>query len=602
MAEGRDEVKKDLEKMERAEPAQVNGYTSLEITAEGVFLTVLPPSKGGKLVELDDVVEELGNRGVETFDFDTVKNAVYLSSGDRVKIAEPLAEPQVDGQVSVEIAEDKMRAYLTVFPPQYNGRALELVDCMAALEKAGVVAGIDEDEVKEALLTENGKPVLVAQGTPPQDGEDAILGFKFERQHKVAPSEEKDGQVDYRDLDLIENVVISQVLLIKTPATPGSVGHTVTGGEVEPKAGEDVAMPTGKNVEGSEDGLTMTSVINGHVKWVGNRVVVEPIFEVDEVNMSTGNIVFLGDVIVKRDVLDNFTVKAGGGIIVHGSVGRSVLEATEDVEVRKGIIGKRGVSEGIDHIVTPPARTASRGRGANLSVGTGAADRATILDGYRGSSGSIRIEGLVKADENIRADFVENANIRAGNNIEVTDSIVNSHLDAGRQVIVKGSNGLIVGGRVRAGEEIMARTLGSEIGVPTQVEAGVNPQLTERIEGLEQEIEDDEAELNDMDQRVRLFLDRKKRGELDEEKERELKSMLDNKKRTQTKISNIKEELTALNSQFSLFKGGKIRVSGRVYPGVTITIRNGTMEVVDTFSFATFFNEGGFIKMIPYDR
>ena len=96
---------------------------------------------------------------------------------------------------------------------------------------------------------------------------------------------------------------------------------------MEAKNGKDIAIPLGKNVKLDSDGLTVLAAVNGQVLLVNDKITVEPLMELDSVNIKTGNITFLGTVIVKGNVEDGFDVHASGNIEVHGSVGSSKLES-----------------------------------------------------------------------------------------------------------------------------------------------------------------------------------------------------------------------------------------------------------------------------------
>ena len=561
-AEEKDEIDEMLDDLEGITGSEedIDGYSKIDVSDNKVFLTVFPPSGGGKLVELDEVMELIRSRNLEgvEVELEAVKKTVYLSSGQQSKIAE-YQGPSHEKGVEIEIAKDRMRAYLTVHQDISGEVQADFDDCLKALNEAGVVAGIIEDAIRKILEARDyNKPVAVAEATLPTDGVNAQINFKFDKTKSIDLEEDDKGRVDFRDLDLIENVVMGQVLGFKILPTEGEPGQRVTGEVIPNKRGKDIAMPVGKNVELSEDATTMVASINGHVKWTGTKVMVEEVFETKEVNLSTGNIVFLGSVVVKGDVNDNFTVKATADIHVYGSVGRAILEADGNIIVRKGILGKKD------------------------TVG--------------------EIEGMVKAGGNVYAQFVENANIEAGGDVEVRDAVLHSTVDAEGKVIVGGAKGLIVGGQVRAAEEVTAKTLGSELGVGTDIAAGVNPKILERLAQLRDGRGETEKKLEAVDLNTKKLLDWKKRmRKLPPDKEEILKKLLLSQKKLIEQLSNSDEEIAALSSQLNLFKEGKVRVTGKAYPGVKIMIRNASLIVADVYQFVVFFNEAGDVRILPYE-
>jgi len=76
-------------------------------------------------------------------------------------------------------------------------------------------------------------------------------------------------------------------------------------------------LPKGKNVEISEDGQSLIAGIDGQVNYIDGKVSVFANYEVPaDVDNSTGNISFVGNVIIRGNVLSGFTVEAGGSVEV----------------------------------------------------------------------------------------------------------------------------------------------------------------------------------------------------------------------------------------------------------------------------------------------
>ena len=69
------------------------------------------------------------------------------------------------------------------------------------------------------------------------------------------------------------------------------------------------------------------------------KISVIPVIEVNgDVDLSTGNIEFVGNVIVRGSVQTGFFVKAGGDVEITGTVSGGIVEG-KDVVIRMGIIG-----------------------------------------------------------------------------------------------------------------------------------------------------------------------------------------------------------------------------------------------------------------------
>ena len=70
---------------------------------------------------------------------------------------------------------------------------------------------------------------------------------------------EKNGRVDFRELNLVENVEAGQILATKKPPEEGVAGRTVTGKSLPAKPGKNTQIEIGKNVKLSDDGMSAMS-------------------------------------------------------------------------------------------------------------------------------------------------------------------------------------------------------------------------------------------------------------------------------------------------------------------------------------------------------
>ncbi len=532
----------------------VNGVAKVIIRKSGVFLKVTPPKNNGKPASLDDVQLALASRNIKNYRVNEIKNITKDSTGEEVRIADWHPNPDYDSKASLEISPDQMKAYLTVTAPILTGRLLEADEILDLLKVEGVVYGIMDDKIQSVFEKELfNVPVLVAEGKSPQQGTNAKNEFKFSIDHSDFKFEEDEsGKVDYKTLDLVQNVVAGQVLAVKTPATLGIPGRTITNNRIDAKNGEDVSFEAGKNTILSENGLEIIAQIAGRAVLLAGVISVDPIYEIKgDVDLNTGNIIFLGTVVIKGSILDGFSVKAAGNIEVRGNIGKAEVESDNEIIVGQGILGKNA--------------------------------------------------GLIKAGTNLYAKFIENANISAGNDVIVKEEVLHSFVDAGNRVICHGKKGWVVGGRVRAGFEISAKSLGSTAYSDTYLEAGIDPKYKEKLLRLEEEREMNETQLNKIISNIATLQRAKEAGNLSEEKEIMLTRMERAKKEFELQYSEIQEDIAELQHYLdNLDNKGKISGKLNVFPGVDLTIKNANFVVKNDFKGVTFVNENNFIKPVPY--
>jgi len=244
-----------------------HGKSSIRVTKTGVWLKVTPPKGDGKKVDVNDVTTTLYSMRLNSADMAKVEKEVKKASGKPVKIGEWVPNPEFDSTMSVEITEDEMKAVVHFSPPRFSGRHMDMDDILDSLKANGVVTGINEEKIAEYLENMNySQPLIAAEGVRPRHGRDAYIDYKVRiDKTDVTFEEDEKGQVNFRDLDLLENVVVGQVLAVKVPAEEGVPGRTVTNRIIPARSGKDTQIKHGKGTILSEDGTELTAEINGRI-------------------------------------------------------------------------------------------------------------------------------------------------------------------------------------------------------------------------------------------------------------------------------------------------------------------------------------------------
>lgn len=527
----------------------VDGHFKLEVRGYDIFLIVHPPLGNGKRVEVDDVVEALSQWHDAAVDINLISQVTNQANETEVRVGEIQTYPKIN-RVLIEVTHDEMKAYLTI------NQEVDVREVEWELRRNNVFHGINKEMINYLIeKKEFGKPVLIAQATPPIIGEDAKLEYKFNISPEIHLKEKEDGKVDFRELGLINIVSAGQVLVVKKPATLGISGMTVTGKDIYVKNGLDIPLPVGKNTQISEDGLKLLAKIDGQVVFSHNKVNVESVFEIrGDVDYSVGNVDFPGSVIISGSILDGFKVKSGGNIEVGGCIEKAYVYAEGNIIVGGGIIG--------------------------------------------------RDEGEVKSFKNIYANFIEHGNVEAGEDVIVNESIRHSKIDAKKRVIVQGRIGTITGGKIRAGEEINAKVIGSVSGTLTIVESGSLPLLRDEVQKLKEELVSDEEKFKGVEEGIKylLSLKEKMRDNFPEDKEKLLLQHIQAKNTLKEKLYTMSMALPLLEAEIHQVKEGRICAYKVVYPGVKISIRAVQMEIETEYRFVTFTALANTIKIAPYEE
>lgn len=537
------------------EPANADGSFTVRVTKTGTWLTVNPPKGAGKDIVLTDVTSKLYALRISVSDMKPIDKEVKNPSSKPVRIGGWIPNPEYDGTMRVEVASDEMKAFVHFVPPRFAGRHMELDDVIEALKGAGVVAGVNEKRIVQYLDSMNyTQPLLAAEGTAARYGRDAYLDYKVRISSQIDFSQ-FEGKIDFKALNLIENVVVGQLLAVKVPPDKGIQGRTVLNRVIPTRMGKDISVPHGEGTILSENGLELTAEKNGQVVMKANKICVEEILVIKgDVDNTTGNIVMLGSVLITGSVLDNFTVKASGNIDVNGTVQKSFLEAEGDIIIRQGVNGR---------------------------------DEAKIET----TGGSVFTK------------MVHSARIIAEKNVIVSEEILHSHVDAGKMVFCNGKRAQIVGGIIRAGEEVNARMIGAESYIKTELHVGMNPKVLQQLSDLQGLLDRTKEEKAAIDKDVSTLSNRKRTGQLPKDQDEKLTMLVSRKEKLEKREGEVAMELEELNAYLGMLEhNGKVCVEKTLYPGVEINMKDQKYKVGDQYTNAKIFLEGGDWKFGVYER
>ncbi|MBU1782838.1 DUF342 domain-containing protein, partial [bacterium] len=173
----------------------LDGYFKITTSSQGAFLTVYSPVGEGEKVNVESILLHIKERGLTDIDLDIVEQAVEESAGLPVKVGE-IQEEKKQGCLIVEIMEDEMSAYLTIAPPP-QGVLFKVIpeEIKNLLKEQGVTHGYEEEVIEDICRDpkrELHRAILVAKGTSPVKGNDAIIDYRFDATRDKVHFTEKD--------------------------------------------------------------------------------------------------------------------------------------------------------------------------------------------------------------------------------------------------------------------------------------------------------------------------------------------------------------------------------------------------------------------------
>lgn len=460
-----------------------------------------------------------------------------------------------DGEVQLTIAPDNMTVEARIIPPEPGGQPVTVEHVLAALAAHRVTYGIDHEAIARLVeMAEKGHPqvragVVVAEGRRPVDGQDgAIIHHPLLQTPSGYPRLTEDGRADFFNLNMVRNVAKDTELARRQPPTEGEPGCDVFGRTIKPRPGRDVRLLAGQGTRLSPDKQAVIAQVEGHASIsAGGEVTVSPVYVVPgDVGYATGNIDFVGTVIVRGDVTQGFTVKAGQNVEVHGGIMGGSVEADGDLLVRYGIVG--------------------------------------------GGRSQIKVRGKV------RCRFIESAEVEAGGDVMVADSILGSRV-SGERVIVTSGRSSIVGGRIRALREISAQILGSPSGTATELQVGVPPAVRAELEQIRERL----AQVEERFGYAGRGTGYPEPPAADRNRARPSAQFVERSKRlTAAEREQLSARAAALQTQFAPVPGACVKAFTAVYPGVRITIGAERHTVVDESTNSCFvIGDDGSVVLVP---
>jgi uncharacterized protein len=450
--------------------------------------------------------------------------------------------------VTITLSDDKLTAFLQFSnaDEQFN---CTVSDLEQVLKSYYIQYGIDYEMLSRIARNPMEyffKKTVIAAGEAPTDGEDGYIKFLFEQKKEESrPVELEDGTVDYREVQRLANVRKGQLIAERVPAREGKAGKAVTGETLFGRKGKEARMKIGKNVVVDQEQLAMYAAIDGIVvKTDRDKINVFPIYEVNgDVDYNIGNIDFVGTVVIRGNVLNGFRIKAEGDIRVIGGVEGAELEAGGSIEIQAGVLGHN--------------------------------------------------KGLIKAGKNVKSSFIQDANVQAGEDIIVSQSIMHSNIRAGRNVICNGPKGLIVGGLIQAGEKVTARTIGNTMSTATAIEVGVLPELRNELTELRLQLKSLMENAGKTDKALQLLDQMAAAGQLNQEKMAMRIKLGHTKKQTLEELNIAKERILEIEKSLEDTEKARVEIISTIYSGAKIVIGRYTRFIKDPVNRSVFkFSEG----------
>ena len=446
----------------------------------------------------------------------------------------------VNGEIVVTVTHDFSSAFITLYAPQNGGKEICFDDVMKALSAKAVSYNIKTDLIREMVDKKvYDREYKIAEADEAINGEDGSVTYHYSTENTSAPKEDEKGFVDYKDLGFIRVIHKGEVIAEIMPPTNGIDGTDVRGVVSKALPGKPANFKVGSGTYLSDNGLTILASHDGNICYRDGAFCVDTTVTIPaDVDASVGNIDFIGDVIVKGEVMEGYSIKSGRDIIVNGNVTNAALQAERNIVVKKGVINSK-----------------------------------------------------LSALGDISCQFTEYTDIHAEGNVTAQDFVI-CNVFCGGNLTAKALNG---GKYTVIGNTEVRSSLGTKNYAPTEVIAGNNAMLNAEMNGLIKKISECDSKLDRCVQIID-FLNEKRRElkSLPEDKEELLGTMVRTKISCQVEKKNAQKRISEIEQELSETQFKYVSCRGTVYPGVRVTINNATTKFdTETTHVKIFLNDQG---------
>lgn len=440
-----------------------------------------------------------------------------------------------DAEIFLRVDTAQMFVLLCAFPPHRNGAEMSVDQIHDILKTNGIVFGIDEQAIEDAVIQKSYfRFIKIASGVPVKHGKHGKALEFFLRKPIIDLKPDEHGRVDYKNLNLYQTITKDEVICEYLPPEPGQDGTSVYGKVIKAREGKPAMTMMGENTYVTEDRRQLKASIPGRIYFYNSSFNIQSCLEIHgNIDNSTGNLSFPGDVIIYGDVMSGFEIKAHGNITVHGMVEAATIYSDSDIILTSGINGD-------DH-------------------------------------------GLLVAKGNIISKFIQNCTVRAEESVH-SDSLIWSQVYCNGSVCVDTGKGAVIGGSIVARNEVNAITLGNQRSQKLSIRLGLTADMVTKKNMLTDQNNKLKSTLESMEKNVAFLNSLPK---LNKTQEAVLQALLSQIPLYQENIGHNEEDYAKLHNEMTDFSHCAVKFK-TCNPPLTIQIGATTNVINEVYDYGKF--------------
>ena len=230
------------------------------------------------------------------------------------------------------------------FPPLFT-----IDEIKSALSVANISYGIIKENFDQCVKSEGADKVLIAKGIPTINGENDRVEMKInaDAENKHLMQDEK-GNVDFKSIGFVDEVRPGDIIAVIHKGGEGQDGIDVFGKATKHKSGVKTKMIAAEGCKLEPEGA-IVATITGKPSIKGNGFYVYTVHEVQgDVDIKSGDVKFVGDVVVKGNVKEGMSIVAGNNIKVEKNIERATIKARGNIDIVGSCITSTIIAGGQD--------------------------------------------------------------------------------------------------------------------------------------------------------------------------------------------------------------------------------------------------------------
>lgn len=496
--------------------------------AEALLGPVHSAFDGGAVSSLEDILRSANMQ--EEDRSRRVQISVLLS--DLQKFHQTLPGSPREANAQIILHGDRHTARLTIIPPR-GGRSVTAGDVLRELERRGIKFGVNYAAVEAACHKVQQKEeiiygLIIAQARPPTRGRDANLEQLvpvFDKSRIFSETEFFTGELS----PMIHPVEQGAHIGTLWPALPGTDGMDIHGNVLPALKGEDLPLRLGAGVRMAQDGRGLYAVRRGAVVLGDGVLDVVPFYIIREDLTGGPDITFDGNVLIAGTVCGPVSITARD-IYIAGNLEHATLLAQGDVFIQGNVVGKR--------------------------------------------------QTVIECDGRFFARTVSDAQIRAAGDVLVRNSLTYCDVLSNGRVLLSGERGWILGGQVCALRQVIAHTIGSDLGTFTSIVVGKDFLTGKCLGAIEARIRQYEESLARIDSaKARLAAAKVDVRTLPPDKQDIYISILEKEKLAREELESLRRRRSRFCRTIPDDTAAAVRVVEHLFPPVKIQVCDTVQEI-----------------------